>query len=171
MGWPSGLQPEAAGEQSGQQPRRWQAALPFPRSRPLPPAGAPQGQVLRAGTPRLSPARPSHETCRPRVPGGPKPPQTAGGDLASLAVFPRAAATAICRGRGNGCLTAGRWKAECGLLAPPRPGQKPEAALSSGGTWYRSARARCLKIGESRAVVFRLFSRRNTVSSVCFSGQ
>ncbi|KAM6210877.1 uncharacterized protein WM294_001187 [Sarcoramphus papa] len=52
-------------------------------------------------------ARPSREACRPpagpctrtdspRVPGGRKPPPTAGGDLASVAVLPQAAA-AICR--------------------------------------------------------------------------
>ena len=118
-------------------------------------------------------ARPSREACRPpagpstrtdspRVPGGRQAPQPAGGDLASLAVLPQAAA-AICRGRGSRRLWAARLKGDWGLLAPPCPGRSPRQRCPVRGTWYRSVRAGCLEIGGNRAVVLRLFSRGSTV--------
>ena len=117
-------------------------------------------------------ARPSREACRPpagpstrtdspRVPGGRQPPQAAGGDLASLAVLPQAAAAAICRGRGSRRLWAARLKGEWGLLAPPCLGRRHRQRCPLRGSWCRSVRARCLEIGGNRAVVLRLFSRGN----------
>ena len=119
-------------------------------------------------------ARPSREACRPpagpstrtdspRVPGGRQPPQAAGGDLASLAVLPQAAAAAICRGRGSRRLWAARLKGEWGLLAPPCLGRRHRQRCPLRGSWCRSVRARCLEIGGNRAVVLRLFSRGNAV--------